>query len=197
MRGFRFTLVVTFLFLIIFSNHEMAMGAMDKGYLEMGGYSERSEIDINETHDPLIFNGWLNYTGISVVPLKVYLNAYADLGELELTESEFVFHIPSNETFVVHIYIDTIKGNQSRCMLTLYTYIEQGPTTGTGPSMRMDHLVINSSKEEDISVVSKNSPKNDDAQGFGYLGIISMLIIIYSFIRRKVNNPKRKYSNKR
>ena len=192
MKVFQSIIVYAVVLLIMVSVLEMAVEVQAVGTVEIVLYGERTETDINETDEPLIFLGWVNYTGISVLPLKVYLSVSANLGEPVLTESEFVFHIPANETFQVFIYVDNIDGNRSTGKLTLVAYWEQGARRGSGGEARGIYLVRNTSREEQlVEGYYGIYPQNNDIQAIGYLGFISFLIIIYSVIRRRLNNPKR------
>ena len=196
MKVFQFTMAYVLVFLIIVSVLGMAGLGRAVGTIEGGFYGERTEIDLNETDEPLIFHGWLNYTGISVLPLKVYVSASANLGQPVLTESEFVFHVPANETYEVYIYVNNIEGNRTTGRLTLYVYWEQGPTSGSGGEAQGIYLVRNSSREEQLVKVYGISPQNNDVQAIVYLGFFSFLIIIYTAIRRRLSNPKRIPSRK-
>ena len=166
---------------------EIASEVQAVGWIEMGGYGVRTVTDINKTDEPLIFHGWLNYTGISVIPLKVYLYVHADPGEPIITKSEFVFHLPANESYRVFIYVDSIKGNQSLGVVTIDAYWEQGPTWGFGGTMQGLYKVYKSSQEEDIPEVSATSPTNNDVQATVALILLSLLIVVYGSARRRLN----------
>ena len=168
----------------------LAGSAQAFGSAEMGLYREEGETNINQTNEPVIFHGWIEYTGVSVRPLIVNLWASCGVGDTILTQSEFVFHLPENKTYDLYllIYEETINGTVSQ--LSIGGTWTQGVSTGSIGGLQCPLLILNYDDNPPSYLPSYEALNQERDDGSLLPNLISTCIILSGIIivllRRKM-----------
>jgi hypothetical protein len=96
------------------------------GYITISIQAQPPIVNINQSNEPLIMNCSLGYQGVSALPYTIYMDAYCDVGEVYLTQYQFVFHLPDTIPFDAIIFIDPETENDTQGVISLSAYYEAG-----------------------------------------------------------------------
>lgn len=147
--------------------------------------AEVKKININQSSLPLILHGSVGYDGISVRPVTITLAPYCDVGEVTLSQYEFVFHLPDTIPFDAYIFINPETENDTMGMLILDMIYSEGGIQYDAGSVSQIFLVLNYDENE---TVKEQIKLNSEHPNFLLLGIPAVLIssgIIIVLDRRK------------
>jgi hypothetical protein len=120
-------------------------------------------ININETDEPLVHGGWVQFEGVSVAPQTIYLTAHCDCGEIILNQSVFEFHLPEIIPFDVIIYIPTDTENGTVGTFTVSGYYALGGIQSETPPVTQKYNILNYN-ETGIAIGSDNIQRPKDLE---------------------------------
>lgn len=146
--------------------------------ISLGG--EVKTININQSNAPLIIHGSVGYEGISIRPVTITLEPYCDVGEVVLTQYEFVFHLPDTIPFDAFIYIAPETENDTVGTLTLNGYYSEGGIQQSINAVSQIFYVLNYGENETPSekVELKKEEINLFLVGFPIYLLISIIFIL-------------------
>jgi hypothetical protein len=101
------------------------------------------DININESSLPLIINGSVGYDGYSVHGITIELEPDCDVGEVTLTQSEFIFHVPGEIPFTAYIFINPQTENGTMGTLTLGAHVNEGGISSSAGAVAQIFYVLN------------------------------------------------------
>ena len=111
-------------FLDLGGNSSSNVGA--PGYITLTLPSEPPTVNINQSNEPLIMHCAVGFEGVSVLPYTIHMAASSDVGEVYLTQYQFVFHYPETIPFDAIIFIDPETENDTEGVISLSAYNEVG-----------------------------------------------------------------------
>jgi hypothetical protein len=96
------------------------------GYISLSIQAEPPSININQSNEPVIMHCTISFDGVSVMPYTIYMNGTCDVGEVYLTQYQFVFHYPETIPFDAIIHIDPSTQNNTQGEFVLSGYYSEG-----------------------------------------------------------------------
>ena len=136
-------------------------------------------VNINQSNDPVIMPCTITFDGYSALPYTVYVDAKCDVGEVYLTQNEFVFHYPETVPFDAIVMIDPNTANDTQGTLTIGGYCQEGGIQYNINPVSQIIQVLNydpnyeEGKELDVAVPSQ--PSNDILFFYGFPSLLFRL----------------------
>jgi hypothetical protein len=147
-------------------------------------------LNLSEYPPAILFDGWVNFTGYTAVPVNVHLTPSSDLGCVYLSQYDFSFHTPESIPFN-GLITNEIEGNFSFYSLTFAGSVEQGGLQyGLSPSTTIIPVYYLIEEDEDIPEPPE-PPKSDDFPYFLGLPPLIFCVLYVVIIRpRMIKNGK-------
>lgn len=176
-------------FLLIISSNVCA-----PGYITISIQAEPPVVNINQSNEPLTMNCSISYQGVSALPYIIYMSVSCDVGEVYLTQYQFIFHYPETIPFDAIIYIDPETENDTKGVFTLQAYYEKGALRSSLAPVSQIIIVQNYDPdyiEENISTKFFGSEDSDDPLFLFALPSLFIFLGIYVIIIRPKLRKKR------
>ncbi|MEE9151932.1 MAG: hypothetical protein V3U20_08895 [Thermoplasmata archaeon] len=140
---------------------------------------DKSAFNLSQSDEPVTFHGWVNYTGVSVIPLTVHLEPYSDLGDVFLSQYDFTFRLPDSIPFDGLNPIEPEWNSTITPALTISGYVQQGGLQTDIPSQSCIIPVYYYEEEEGMN--ETDEPKEQEFD-FLLVAIPSYLLVSLIFI---------------
>ncbi len=182
-RGKLFIIIV----MILLLSPYFKASANPIGTISISLEGEVKEININQSDRPLIIHGSVGYEGVSVRPVTITLDPICDVGDVILTQYEFVFHVPDTIPFDALIFIYPETENDTVGTLILNSYFSVGVIQQNGNPVAQIFTVLNYDENEEIieSVIYRIEPQNYFLIGIPALMSTIGTAIIFIIIKKK------------
>lgn len=153
--------------------------------------AEVKTININQSNLPLIIHGSVGYEGISIRPVTITLEPFCDVGEVVLTQYEFVFHLPDTIPFDALIYITPETENDTLGTLTLNGYHSEGGIEQPINPVSQIFYVLNYGENETLAEPFRPKWENLNSSLFSLPAIAIILGIAIVSIGKKMKRRKK------
>jgi hypothetical protein len=87
---------------------------------------DKPRYNLSRPEESITFHGWVNWTGVSVIPITIHLYGSSDIGEVYLTPSTFTFQLPDSIPFDGLIPIPPENITTATPALTIGGYYDKG-----------------------------------------------------------------------
>lgn len=181
--------VITLTFIALFSLFSSSFGEADDippRELTLEIVYEKSEFNLSRSREPITFDGWVNYTGYSAIPITIHLEAFSDLGDVFLSQYDFTFRIPDSIPFDGFIPIPIDWNFSSTPQMTFYGYVEQG---GIQYDIGTVTYIIPVYYYDEEATISEPIEKEEQNSSILWVTIIALLVLIKIFtvfMKRKI-----------
>ena len=164
------------------------------GYITLSIQPEPPTVNINQSNEPLTMNCAIGYQGVSALPDTIYMAASCDVGEVYLTQYQFVFHYPETIPFDAIIYIDPETENDTQGVFTLQAYYEKGALRSSLAPVSQIIIVHNYDPEhiEENESIKITGPENsiDPLFLFAFPSLFIFLGVYVKIIRPKLRKKR-------
>ncbi len=147
---------------------------------------EESDINLSQNIEPYTFRGWVNWTGISVMPFTVHLIPTCDIGNVFLSQYDFTFQLPDSIPFDGLIVIEPEKITLATAVLTMNGYVDEG---GLRYSMTPTSYILPIRFYKEDEPVYETVEHNDQDNVLllrGITGLMMISVVAIVFTRRKM-----------
>lgn len=141
---------------------------------------DKSEFNISQSREPITFHGWVNYTGISLIPFTIHLECQSDLGEVFLSQYEFTFRLPDSIPFEGFIPISPEWNYFTTPQMTISGYVEQG---GIQYEMPPQTCLIPVHYYEEVNSIDETIDLRENNDYSFLLEFLVLLVLFTIFIR--------------
>lgn len=162
------------------------------GTITLSLEAEVKEININQSSAPLVINGSIGYDGYSIKGVTITLDSACDVGEVTLTQYEFVFHFPDVIPFKAFIFIYPQTENDTTGMLTLNTRITEGGISSNVGGVAQIFLVLNYDENEVLIQEYKPETKENYLLPIIIIGYLTTSIAFVAIVSRRSDKSCKK-----
>jgi len=181
------SIFITMILLLFLVNHTVSAttSILWEGELTIEIVFDKSEFNLSQSQETITFHGWVNYTGVSVIPFTIHLKCQSDLGEVFLSQYEFTFRLPDSIPFNGIIPIP-LEGNFfATPQMTISGFIEQG---GIQYEMPPQTYLIPVDYYEEVNNIDETidlRENHDYSFLLEFLALIVLFTILIRLLRRK------------
>lgn len=176
-------------FLLISSSNGSA-----PGYITLSIQAKPPTVNINKSNEPLIMHCAVGFQGASVLPYTVHMDASSDVGEVYLTQYQFVFHYPETVPFDAIIFIDPETENDTEGQISLTPYYEEGGVRYSLGTVSQIITILN----YDPDYIEENESKgfagseysNDPIFLFAFPSLFIFLAVLIVIIRPRLKKKR-------
>lgn len=187
---------VLFAILILFCSIIWSVRARSKDIPDMELTIEivldKSAYNLSRSDEPVTFHGWVNYTGVSVIPLTVHLEVYSDIGEDFLSQYDFTFRLPDSIPFngsnPIEIEMDWMDTPQ----LTISGYVQQRGLQYEIPPQSCIIPIYYYEEEEGINETTEKKEEDLNLFLVGIPGYLLASLLFISLATWKIEKDKKK-----
>ena len=169
------------------------------GYISLTIQPKPPTININQSNEPLVMHCAIGFDGVSVLPYTVYMEGSSDVGDVYLTQYQFVFHYPETIPFDAIIFIDPETANNTQGELVISGHNEEGGIVyNVNPVMQIFE-VLNYDPNQTIEIETKKTMEPDFPLDPLFLfGLPSLIVLfgVYVGVFKPRLSKKGKYSTK-
>jgi hypothetical protein len=161
---------------------------------------EPPTVNINQSNEPLIMGCTIHFEGVSVLPYTVYVDASCDVGEVYLTQYQFVFHYTETIPFDAIIFIDPETENNTQGELVLWGHNEEGGVVHNVNPVFQIIEVLNYDPNQTMEIESIRTTSSeypwDPLFLFGLPSLLVLFGVYIGIVRPRLSKKEKFYTNR-